>query len=291
MYCTLLVNKKKYSFFKGDFLVALVCVYLLGSCSSGEEVARVNDHILYRSEAAITMKNLGYDTKKPEDWKIFVDSWVKAKIMVDQLSAEEPKKAIVSNHRSALFEGELAEYYLTERRLREKVDTSIGDQQLQQYYQSHLEEFTLQDFIVKALFLKVPLEAPVINQIKSAYLLKNDKDLAQIESYAKLYAEDFYFDDENWVFFNQIGKKIPIKSLNKENLVLNRTKTYLSDDKFVYFINVLDFKLKDENPPFEFVRETIRERVIAARLNEQRTLINNTLNQQLKSKHEVKINL
>lgn len=283
-------NKKTYTHFKGGLWATLVFVIVIfHSCTSDEIIASVDDHELTMSEAQKLMSHLGYDILKEEDKKAFVNSWTDAMIMQDELEETDPQKAKLAEFRSLLFRGELAQYFLTENELMKKVDTTFAEADLKKYFEEHIEEFSLNDFIIKGLFIKLPVNAPKIDEIKSAYLLKNDKDIAQIESYAKLYAEDFYFDDENWILFQELRKKIALKSVNKENLVLNRTKTYFSDKDYIYFLNVLDFKLKTDHPPFEFVKDQIKERLMAQRLNDRRNEVELSLKEKLNNKHDIQI--
>ncbi len=251
----------------------------------------MNEHELTEADAKVLMSHLGYDFAKPEDLLAFVDKWVEAMVMQDENEEVEPLKAKVADYRASLFKGELSQYFLTEKELMKSVDSTATDEELKDYYQSHIDEFELQDFIVKALFIKLPKAAPKLDEIKEAYLLKNDKDIARIESYAKLYADDFYFDDENWIFFQEIRKKMPSRSINTDNIVLNRSKTYFESDDNIYFINVLDYTLKSESPPFEFVQDQIKERLIGQRMNAKRTEVEKKLITRLKNKHDIKINL
>lgn len=263
------------------------CV-LLG-CNNKDIVAKANEHTLTRYEANLVMSKLGYDVNSKEEWKSFINDWCMAMIMRDELEEKGDENYDLAHTRSDLFFGEMAEYYLTENRLISQVDTIVTPEQMTEYYESHKEEFTLQDFIVKVLYLKVPQTAEVLEQVKTAYLLKNDKDMARIESYAKLYAEDFYFDDQNWLFFSKIRNKLPVRNLDRESLVLNRTKTYFSDDQFVYFLNILDYKVKDDVSPMEFVETEVKERILTNRMNEMREKIRRQLNEELKNKHEIEI--
>jgi hypothetical protein len=272
-------------------MAALIFVLtLLPACSSDTIIAGVNEHELTLTDARQLMAHLGYDINKPEDKTAFVEVWTNAKMMQDELESSDPKKGMIANFRSQLFRGELAQYFLTENELMKKVDTTFAEVDLQNYFNDHIEEFSLNDFIVKALLIKLPLQAPKIDEIKTAYLLKNDKDIAQVESYAKLYADDFYFDDENWILFQELRKKIALKSINKENLVLNRTKTYFTDKDHIYFLNILDYKLKSDHPPFDFVKNQIKERLMAQRLNNRRNEVEQILKENLKKKHDVQVN-
>jgi len=285
-----LENNTTYLLIKGGLLATLVfSVNFFSSCSSDAVLARVNKHELTTEDAQKLMNHLGYDNKKPEDKKSFVDTWTNAMVMQDEIEDSDLNKARITEFRAQLFRGELAQYFLTEHELMKKVDTTFSKVDLQNYFNAHIEEFSLNDFIVKALFIKLPLNAPKIDEIKSAYLLKNDKDIAQIESYAKLYADDFYFDDENWILFQELRKRIALKSINQENLILNRTKTYFTDKEYIYFLNVLEYKLKGDYPPFEFVKNQIKERLMAQRLNNRRNEVEQTLKEKLFKKHDIQI--
>jgi hypothetical protein len=112
-----------------------------------------------------------------------------------------------------------------------------------------------------------------------------------MNSYAKLYAENFYFDDEQWIYFNDLTKDVPLKNFNRDNIVLNRTKTYFSDEEFTYFINILDYKLKDSAPPFDFLKPQIREIILSKRINKIKEEIESKLILNTKKKHDIKINL
>lgn len=263
----------------------------LQSCSNDDLLAKVNDHELTENDAEMLMNNLGYDSKKKEDRTVFVDKWVDAMLMQDEIAESNEKMAKVADFRASLFKGELANYFLAEEQLIKSIDTVATEKELKDYYEKHKNEFELQDFIVKALFIKLPVDAPKMDEIKDAYLLKNDKDIARIESYAKLYADDFYFDDQNWIFFQEIRGKMPSRSINSNSIVLSRSKTHFEADGFVYFINVLDYKLKSESPPFNFIKDQIRERLIGQRMNAKRTEVEKKLNERLKNKHEITINL
>lgn len=282
------ISKLRLAILAGLFLLT---GFSFTSCSNEVVLASVNDHELTEAETKVLMSNLGYDPKKKEDRSTFVQKWVDAMVMQDEILESDVEKAKVAEFRADLFKGELSKYFLTESELMKSVDSTATDEELKTYFEKHKSEFELQDFIVKALFIKLPADAPKIDEIKESYLLKNDKDIARIESYAKLYADDFYFDDENWIFFQELRKKMPSRSINSNSVVLNRTKTYFSDDNNVYFINVLDYKLKSESPPFDFVKDQLVERLIGQRMNAKRSEAEKQLSQRLKDKHDIKINL
>jgi phage gp46-like protein len=170
-----------------------------------------------------------------------------------------------------------------------ELDSVVSQKDIERYFETNKSSFSLQDYLVTALYIKIPKGVKVEDKIKIAFLLKNDKDLTQVNSYAKLYAENFYFDDEQWIYFNELTKDIPLKQYNIDNIVLNRTKTYFSDDEYTYFLNIIDYRLKDEVPPLEFLKPQIKEIILSKRVNNLREKQENKLLQSIKTKHDIKI--
>ena len=287
-----MVNKNTYLLKQAGFVVSLFCFTLLSSCSDGDKViAQVDDIELLESEALVLMDHLGYDIKSEKAKEQFVEQWVEQEALRLELLNKNASQAKLVEMRAQAFAGELSKYYLEEDAITRQVDTVITEKELTKYYNEHKNEFELQDYLVKALYLKVPVGVPIEKEISNHYLLKNDKDLSKMNSYAKLYAENFYFDDEQWIYFNDLTKDVPLKNFNRDNIVLNRTKTYFSDEEFTYFINILDYKLKDSAPPFDFLKPQIREIILSKRINKIKEEIESKLILNTKKKHDIKINL
>jgi hypothetical protein len=285
-----LVSNPNRPFKQADIYVSLFCLFLLFSCSTKDQVvAEVNDKELTKKEAETLMDHLGYDINNKTDWQMFLDNWVKFEVYRQELKQVDPDKSAIVQLKGESFMGELSGFYLEEAMILSKLDSIVKDKEIQTYYDKNKNSFVLQDYLVKALYLKIPKGTDIEQKIREVYVLKNDKDLTKLNSYAKLYAENFYFDDEQWVYFTELTKDIPLKQLNRDNLVLNRTKTYFSDEEFTYFINIIDFKLKDDTPPLEFLRDQIREIILSERINRLREQLGNQLYNDLKQKHAITI--
>jgi hypothetical protein len=275
---------------RADYFVSLFCLFLLFSCSSKNQVvAEVNDKALYKNEAEVLMEHLGYDINNRDDWQLFLENWVKYEVYRQELDQSNPEKSAIVRLKGESFMGELSGFYLEEALVLSKLDSIVSEKAISDYYQKNKNSFILQDYLVKALYLKIPKGIAIEQKIRDVYVLKNDKDLSKVNSYAKLYAENFYFDDEQWIYFTELTKDIPLKQLNRDNLVLNRTKTYFSDEEFTYFINIIDFKLKDETPPLDFLRDQIREIILSERINRLREQLGVELYNDIKQKHVITI--
>lgn len=284
------VNNKIKRFKQAVILVSLFSFFFTSGCSDQDVVvASVNNHELTIKKAENLMDALGYDINNKEDWKTFIESWTMNEAYRQELIESDEKRSEIVSLKGKNFEGELSRFYLEEREIKKKLDTIITERELKDYYSKNKDQFSLQDYLVKALYIKIPKGIEVESKLKESYMLKNDKDLSKVNSYAKLYAEDFYFDDAQWIYFNDLVKDIPLKGYNRENLILNRTKTYFSDQEYTFFVNIFDFRVKDEVPPFDFLKDQIREIILAKRISVLREKIEDEIKQRVNKKHDIQI--
>ena len=281
--------KKQASIIVGLFFLC----FIFQSCGDNDSVvASVGETELLESEVSVLMKHAGLDAKDTVQLKQFVREWCHGQLYIEELKSKYPERWKLIAQRTNLFAGTLAKFEIEQIEINSKLNQEVSEQEIVDYYEGHKSEFILQDYLVKGLYLKIPKEVDFrTKKINLHYLLKNDKDLVQVDSYAKLYAENYYYNVNDWIFFNELLKDVPVKKYNRDNIVLNRSKTYFSDDEYTYFINIVDFKLKDEVSPLEFLKDDIKEIILATRL---KTLVEkNTeiIKEKIKTEHEVIINI
>src|SRR5690606_1678296 len=163
----------------------------------------------------------------------------------------------------------------------------FSDSLVLDYFEKHKEDFVLNDYIIKALYIKVPIKAPKQEQLKQDFLLKKDKDFTKVISYAKLYAENFYYNDSTCVYLEEMIKDAPLEKLNKDNITVIRAKTYFSDENYVYYLNLIDYKLKDAVPPLEFLKPAIIQLLTSRKLNQLKEQKGASFLKTIKQKHEI----
>lgn len=276
-------------YFQAGIIVSLFCLTLFTSCSEKNKVvASVGDIELTEDDAFVLMRHAGLSIDSLSEYKMFVDEWIESEIFKAELKNIDPDKWKLIQLRSQLYSGDLAQFYIEEIELKKQLDTLVEQSDIQSYYESHKDEFVLHDYIVKAMYLKIPKTVDFKKKdIQQKYLLKNDKDIMEVNSYAKLYAANFYYNDSAWVYFNELTKDIPITKYNVDNIVLNRTKTYFSDDEYTYFLNIIDYKLKDEAPPVDFLQNEIKSIIVANRLQIIKEKNESKMIQRIKKKYEI----
>ena len=162
---------------------------------------------------------------------------------------------------------------LEHKLVNEKLDTVVSDDEIQKYYNAHQADFQLNDYLVKVLYLKIPVDAPDIDKIGMYYKLYKETDIEEIDVYAKIYATNYYYDEQHWIYFDDLLKEVPLQDINKDRFIMKRSKTRFEEGGYYYFLNVLDYKLKNSTSPLSFERENIKERIINIRVKELRNEI------------------
>jgi hypothetical protein len=142
--------------------------------------------------------------------------------------------------------------------------------------------------LVKVLYLKIPFDAPDIEKVANLYKLNRESDKTDIEIYAKIYASNYYYDVENWIYFDDLLKEIPLQDINKDKFIMKRSKIRFEENGYYYFLNVIDYKLKNTTSPLNFEKNNIKERIINTRVKELRAQIKEEIISKAYDKNKVK---
>lgn len=260
----------------------LAIVLLLGACSSSEDkgklLAKVFESELYQSDLNYLFRNKSYSiedsTAISQD---FIDQWIKSEILV--LEAEKNEKIDVSSieQKTQQIKNDLIVMELERVLVDERLDTAVSDEEVKAYYDSHLQDFELNDYLVKVLYLKVSADAPDIDKMGGHYKLRDEKDLNEIDKFAQLYASNYYYDEENWIYFDDLLKEIPLQDINKDRFIMKRSKIRFEENGVYYFLNIIDYKLKNTTSPIDFESGNIKERIINKRVMDLREEIKNEI--------------
>lgn len=272
---------------KAVFLGSLFLFIAACSDDKGKLVCKVVNEELYDAEVKVQMDALGLDYTSDKQKLTFITTWaqsVQYKLALQDLNFNQYNKA---QSQITQYEKDIFEFYVQNEKINEVTDTLVTEQEIKDYYDSHKKEFTLEDFIVKAMYIKVPENSEAIAELEKVYLLKNNKDIDLVKNYANLYASNFYYEPEKWIFFDDLIRDLPLDEINKERFVKNKSKVWFTKEGSAYFLNLLDYKLKDATSPYEFERGKIKERILLQRIKQQRITLKTQINKELNETYKV----
>jgi len=219
--------------------------------------------------------------------KQFVDKWTREEVIIQRALLELPDEALNVERQLEDYKKSLIIYAYEKELIKKNLDTLVTDQEIQEYYSENQENFKLQDYIVKVFYLKVSKEAPKLDELRKWYKLKNEDDSENLLSYAPVHSINYYFDEKNWVYFDDVLKVIPLTDINKSSFIRNMRKVTFQEGDFVYFLNIRDYRLKDAVSPLSLEKDKIKSIILNIRANRLKKKIREELYNDAKKNQEI----
>jgi hypothetical protein len=250
-------------------VLLLIIIFISAGCRNNNNVKRVlvakaGDAVLYMDQVTGLVPA---GTSVADSLAIiqnYINKWARRELLYrkaeDNLTPEL-KEDISEQLDEARIN--LVIYQYQRQMMLEKMDTTISDTELEEYYNNNRESFNLPSNIVKALFIKLPVETPGINRIRNLARSDNQGQLQQLETLCYQFAEKFDDFNEDWVTMDRISVELPSEIQNEENF-LRRTRFYESrnaDSTYLYLLKIRDYKLRSTTAPFEYVSDDIKRMI------------------------------
>jgi hypothetical protein len=246
-------------------LIFIVITILTVSCSSSRSdpkrvaVARAGGSFLYLDQIPHLIPPGTHSADSTAIIHNYINKWAKKEFLFQK--AEENLSPDLKNEIDNQLEesrSNLVIYQYQRQMMLERMDTTLTETELENYYSENQESFILSSNIIKALFIKLPVETPNIDRIRLLAHSNEQIDLQELESYCYQFADKFDDFNEEWIPFDRLSVELPQDITNEENF-LRRTTFYESNDStYLYFINIRDYKLRSSAAPFEYVRDDIK---------------------------------
>jgi hypothetical protein len=222
-------------------------------------VAEVGKAVLYYDEIPQLIQHGINEADSVAIIQNYINKWAKRRLLLQK--AEEnlsPELKTVIEQEIEETRTNLVIYQYQQQMILEKMDTLLSDAELENYYSANEKSFVLNSDIVKALFIKLPVETPDLNKIRALARSNNQNDLQQLEKYCYQFAEKFDDFNENWVPMDRLSVELQQDIENKESFLKNNRFFETSDSLSVYLISIRDYRLRSSTAPFEYVRNDIK---------------------------------
>jgi hypothetical protein len=256
------------------FFILFLSGILIITCKSlnkdkdKKAVARVYDMYLYEADIVDIVPKGTSELDSASLVSKFINNWIKEKLLVKKAEdnlTEESKDLQSIEKKLQDYRNSLITYAYERELVRQKLDTVVGDDEIQKYYNENQNNFELKDNIIKVLYVKVSKKAPDIEKLKRWYKSDNNDDKNSLDSYCHQYAENYYLDDNTWLFFDDLLKEIPIETYNKELFLKNNRFVEVQDSLSLYFLNIKGFKIKNSISPLGFEKDNIQKIILNKR--------------------------
>lgn len=237
------------------------------SATSGEGVplARVYDRYLYSGDLGEIVPP---GTSKKDSVNIvkgYVENWVRQQVVLKRAedNLDDERKDV--ENRLEEYRNSLITYIYERELIMQKLDTSVSDDEIEKYYAEHPDNFQLKNNIINVNYFLLPLSSPKIQKARTWFRSAQEKDRKSLESYCYQFATDYYFNDSDWMLFDDLIKKVPIRTYDQEHFLKNNRKIEIADSAGMWFVDIKGFKIKESPSPLSFERDNIRNLILNKR--------------------------
>lgn len=251
--------------------IAIAFVSLLVACKKTKPsektdvLVQVKEQLLTRTEVESSLpKGLSYS-----DSLLYAESYVKnwiQNVLIYDVAVRnlgERNKEIdklVEDYRHSLVR-----YRYQEQLIEEKLSATITEEEEKAFYEANREKFVLDEALVKGLFLKVPVDAPSLSDLKEWCRSGSESSVEKIEKYSVQNAVIYEYFYNRWVDFAEIIDNIPMQISNSSDFLKARKMVEYSDSSYCYLLNIKDCITAGNIAPFDYSIPQIKEMLINQR--------------------------
>lgn len=265
--------EKRSKFHRYFVWVGFGCIFLLSillfSCSRIEPnkqedpLARVEDMYFYPSD----LPNIFHGDISAEDSaeiaKAYIKKWIKNKLLLQKAElniSDEKQRQVLKRLEDT--RASLMIYEYQQQMINQKLDTVISQNEINEFYNQHLNKFILDKNIIKTLFIQLPINSPNIPNVRQWYRSNNSEYLTKLEGYCYQYATKYDYFNENWIPFNLLLNLIPVSVNNQQSYLKYNQYIEASDSLYLYFANIRDYRIEGSNAPVEYINDNIKSIIL-----------------------------
>ena len=246
-------------------VILLITIILIAGCQNNLNtakripVAEVGKVVLYYDEIPALIRLSIIESDSAATIQNYINKWAKKELLLQKAEANlSPELRGEIAQQLIETRANLVIYQYQRQMMLEKMDTILSETEIENYYTSNEKSFMLNSNIVKALFIKLPVETPYLNKIKLLARSNDQNDLQELETYCYQFAEKFDDFNEEWIPLDRLFVELQ-KDIEDETNFLKRTTWFETTDSLnVYLISIRDYRLSSTIAPFEYVRNDIK---------------------------------
>ncbi|WP_294630392.1 peptidyl-prolyl cis-trans isomerase [uncultured Bacteroides sp.] len=216
----------------------------------------------------------------------YIRSWAEEVLLYEKAADNIPDNVdvdkLVENYRKALIM-----HTYQQELINQKLTKEIPEQEIADYYAKNKELFKQESPMMKGLFIKIPLTAPQLNNVRRWYKSDKQEAVENLEKYSLQNAVKYEYFYDRWVSVADVLDLIPLKVEAPEEYVDKHRQIELQDTAFHYFLNVSDYRGAGEEKPYEFARAEVKDLLVNQKRVGFMEQVKNDLYQQAANKKKI----
>lgn len=192
----------------------------------------------------------------------YIRNWIEDALLFKQAEGNIPDNAKIArwveNYRRALIM-----HTYQEELINQKLAGEIADQDIQAYYDEHLDVFRTEEPFVKGLFIQVPLHAQDLDHVRQWYKRNQQSAIENLEKYSLRHAVDYRYFYDRWLPLSDVTALMPLtEEMRKDGYLAKHPNLEVKDTACCYFLHVEEYLDEGQPRPLDFARQEIKEILI-----------------------------
>jgi len=195
----------------------------------------------------------------------YIKKWIKQELVIQKANENlTPQQKDVSKELEE-YRNSLIIYKYKNELMRQRMDTLVTEEQIEEYYNANNDNFNLNKNITKAIFVKIPKEVANPKLLKDMIENTSEEGLSELREYCLQYAKKFDIFMDNWVDFDLVKNNLPNEITDNERFLRSNSLIELKDSNYYYLVAIQDYRLKNDTAPLEFVKNNIKNLILNQR--------------------------
>lgn len=252
-------------------------------------IARVYDDYLYPSSISELIPSGLSNEDSIRITRRIVEEWVRDRLLLKQAELTLPEQMKNVERQVDEYRTSLLIFKYKQSLLDQNLDSLIDESEIEKYYRENSSNYVLESDIVQLTWVKIPVTAPDIYQVRRWYRSDNEEYQELLREYCNQYAESFTPNDTSWYHFIEILDRIPLKIDNPSRYLNYNRNIEARDSSWYYFIHIKDRRKEGEFKPLSMVRDNIHSVLLNKRKLEFIQDLENTVYKEGLSRNQVEL--
>jgi hypothetical protein len=249
----------------------LLCLlsFAIASCNIGDDRAQLVAEIAGKQLTWKEISDVVPDNSSPEDSAAladhYINDWVTKQLIISKAESSLPDELksfeeMIENYRSSLLI-----YAFEQEWVRQKLDTVVSEQEIEQYYADNEKNFQLKDYILKVKFSAIAADSKQVGALKKLFNSSKPEDLVKWQQMCVEIGASYYFNEEEWMKWDEFIQQIPLEVYDVEGFLRKKNTIEFEKDNNLYLISITDYQLAGSKSPLSFERDKIKAMIINKR--------------------------
>lgn len=217
----------------------------------------------------------------------YIRNWVEDVLLYDKAQNNIPDNKeidkLVENYRKMLIM-----HTYQQALIHQQLSEEISEQDLTDYFEKNQTLFKVERPLMKGLFIKVPLQASQLANVRRWYKTETRDAVEHLEKYSLQNAVKYEYFYDKWVPVSDVLNMLPLKVPHVEEYLNKNKHVELKDTAFYYFLNVSDYRSIGEQEPYEFARVHVKDMLLNMRRVEFMNQVKDDLYQRAVRRDKIK---